>query len=78
VMISTRSVGLVIDTVVCLTLDKWETVSGQFGGYLRGPHGSMPDYGFGRCDGHHKRMIWAGSGLGIGPPTFSYEVFGTE
>jgi hypothetical protein len=20
--------------VVCLTLDKWETVSGQFGGYL--------------------------------------------
>jgi hypothetical protein len=34
-MISTRSVGLVIDTVVCLTLDKWETVSGQFGGYLR-------------------------------------------
>src|SRR5438094_9081146 len=33
--ISTRSVGLVIDTVVCLTLDKWETVSGQFGGYLR-------------------------------------------
>jgi class 3 adenylate cyclase len=33
---STQSVGLVIDTVVCLTLDKWETVSGQFGGYLRG------------------------------------------
>jgi hypothetical protein len=26
---------LVIDTVVCLTLAKWETVSGQFGGYLR-------------------------------------------
>ena len=26
--------GLVIDTVVCLTLAKWETVSGQFGGYL--------------------------------------------
>jgi len=25
---------LVIDTVVCLTLDKWETVTGQFGGYL--------------------------------------------
>jgi hypothetical protein len=37
VMISTRSVGLVIDTVVCLTLDKWETVSGQFGGYLTHP-----------------------------------------
>src|SRR6266545_2345075 len=34
-MISTRSAGLVIDTVVCLTLAKWETVSGQFGGYLR-------------------------------------------
>jgi hypothetical protein len=28
-------VELVIDTVVCLTLAKWETVSGQFGGYLR-------------------------------------------
>ena len=25
---------MVIDTVVCLTLAKWETVSGQFGGYL--------------------------------------------
>jgi hypothetical protein len=25
---------LVIDTVVCLTLAKWETVSGRFGGYL--------------------------------------------
>jgi hypothetical protein len=36
-MISTRSVGLLIDTVVCLTLAKWETVSGQFGGYLNGP-----------------------------------------
>ena len=23
--------------VVCLTLDKWETVSGQFGGYLIWP-----------------------------------------
>jgi hypothetical protein len=34
VMISTRLVELVIDTVVCLTLAKWETVSGQFGGYL--------------------------------------------
>jgi hypothetical protein len=29
--VSTRSVGLLIDTVVCLTLAKWETVS--FGGY---------------------------------------------
>src|SRR5262249_3091226 len=34
-MISTRSAALVIDTVVCLTLAKWETVSGRFGGYLR-------------------------------------------
>ena len=33
-MISTRSVVLVIDTVVSLTLAKWETVSGRFGGYL--------------------------------------------
>src|SRR5262249_39521742 len=33
-MISTRSVGLLIDTVVCLTLAKWETVSGRFGGYF--------------------------------------------
>src|SRR5215831_3185932 len=33
-MISTRSVGLLIDTVVCLTLAKWETVSGRFGGYI--------------------------------------------
>ena len=33
-MISTRFVGLVIDTIVCLTLVKWETVSGRFGGYL--------------------------------------------
>src|SRR5215831_21022074 len=37
-MISTRSVGLLIDTVVCLTLAKWETVSGRFGGYLRIPN----------------------------------------
>jgi hypothetical protein len=36
-MISTRSVGLVIDTFVCLTLAKWETVSGHFGGYLSPP-----------------------------------------
>jgi hypothetical protein len=40
-MISTRSVGLVIDTVVCLTLDKWETVSGQFGGYLSNGPGEL-------------------------------------
>src|SRR5215813_6570188 len=36
-MISTRSAALVIDTVVCLTLAKWETVSGRFGGYLNLP-----------------------------------------
>src|SRR5262252_1154160 len=36
-MISTRSAGLLIDTVVCLTLAKWETVSGRFGGYLSFP-----------------------------------------
>jgi hypothetical protein len=41
VMISTQSVGLVIDTVVCLTLDKWETVSGQFGGYLTARYYTM-------------------------------------
>src|SRR5262245_10279430 len=34
-MISTRSVGLLIDTVVCFSLAKWETVSGRFGGYFR-------------------------------------------
>jgi hypothetical protein len=34
-MFSTRSVGLLIDTVVCLTLAKWETVSGRFGGYFK-------------------------------------------
>src|SRR5215831_17762996 len=37
-MISTRLVELVIDTVLCLTLAKWETVSGQFGGYLSWGH----------------------------------------
>src|SRR5215475_8347052 len=36
-MISTRSAALVIDTVVCLTLAKWETVPGRFGGYLNQP-----------------------------------------
>jgi hypothetical protein len=40
-MISTRSAGLLIDTVVCLTLAKWETVSGRFGGYLRKLLGSL-------------------------------------
>ncbi|HMG33042.1 MAG TPA: hypothetical protein VKM94_03815 [Blastocatellia bacterium] len=31
------AVELLIDTVVRLTLAKWETVSGRFGGYLTGP-----------------------------------------
>ena len=31
---TTRSAAMVIDTVVCLTLAKWETASGRFGGYL--------------------------------------------
>jgi hypothetical protein len=34
---------LVIDTVVCLTLAKWETVSGRFGGYLRHTSGTVTD-----------------------------------
>ena len=29
------AVRLLIDTVVCLTLAKWETVTGPDGGYLR-------------------------------------------
>jgi hypothetical protein len=33
--IGPRSIRL--DTVVCLTLDEWETVSGQFEGYLKNP-----------------------------------------
>jgi len=41
VMISTRSAGLLIDTVVCLTLAKWETVSGRFGGYLTQTYKTM-------------------------------------
>ena len=46
-MISTRSAGLVIDTVVCLTLAKWETVSGRFAfwerqGRLGLPHQDAP------------------------------------
>src|SRR5262249_31107341 len=50
-MISTRSVGLLIDTVVCLTLAKWETVSGRFGGYLtRGVSDLMERGDFGRVD----------------------------
>src|SRR5262245_59597766 len=47
-MISTRSVGMLIDTVVCLTLSKWETVSGRFGGYMTGEggnHGCEGDFG---------------------------------
>ena len=40
-MISTRSGVLVIDTVVSLTLSKWETVSGQFGGNLKDCFGGI-------------------------------------
>ena len=35
---------LVMDTVVCLTLAKWETVSGQFGGYLTRIEPDKPDH----------------------------------
>jgi hypothetical protein len=42
-MISTRSDVLVIDTVVSLTLRKWETVSGQFGGNLTCPSNVKSD-----------------------------------
>jgi hypothetical protein len=42
-MISTRSAGLLIDTLVCLTLAKWETVSGRFGGYFRIQKQVAPD-----------------------------------
>jgi hypothetical protein len=48
-MISTRSLELVIDTVVCLTLAKWETVSGQFGG-LAGVGRMMLQAGLGLLD----------------------------
>src|SRR6185437_8717951 len=52
--------GLVINTVVCLTLAKWETVSGQFGGYL------TPQVGVGVIEcGHNanakKPRLWAGA-----------------
>src|SRR5262249_22047828 len=42
-----------VDTVVCLTLAKWETVSGRFGGYLR-----MPSrvYTVDRC-GHASKLV---------------------
>src|SRR5215831_425438 len=71
-MISTRSVELVIDTVVCLTLAKWETVSGQFGGYLRrwrsviatavgsaGHSAGMTDGGSGDADTINSGPKWA-------------------
>src|SRR5262245_538498 len=60
-MISTRLVELVIDTVVCLTLAKWETVSGQFGGYLR----NRPMKRCAQCHGKlglgvRSRNLWSG------------------
>jgi hypothetical protein len=45
---------LLIDTVVCLTLAKWETVSGRFGGYLTYQGGSLialPRVSFGSSTG---------------------------
>src|SRR5881227_1332123 len=51
-MISTRSAGLLIDTVVCLTLAKWETVSGRFGGYLKN---AAPD---GRVNVPRERVLF--------------------
>ena len=45
-MISTRSGVLLIDTVVCLTLAKWETVSGRFGGYLKFHGHTATDHGY--------------------------------
>src|SRR5215831_19123127 len=57
-MISTRLVELVIDTVVCLTLAKWETVSGQFGGYLTSLSVA--------AGAHHRRICpWPGAGGNI-------------
>jgi len=46
---------LLIDTVVCLTLAKWETVSGRFGGYLTLPfmYRVRPcaiDYAYAKCE----------------------------
>jgi len=72
-MISTRSAGLLIDTVVCLTLAKWETVSGRFGGYLIGKfNGHLQDCvlfiadeaywgGDKRCVGRLQGMITEGT-----------------
>ena len=72
--------GLVIDTLVCLTLAKWETVSGQFGGYLNFNRYVMSRYM--QCFGEKSRN--GGPGLGLvtikrttGYPTRT-EVFLTE
>jgi hypothetical protein len=49
-MISTPWEELVIDTVISLTLAKWETLSGPFGGYLssHGPEiGKLDSFGIG-------------------------------
>src|SRR5262245_38177372 len=62
-MISTRSAALVIDTVVCLTLAKWETVSGRFGGYLsHAPEAlTLKDIGIAYFF-HYRLRFW---GLGV-------------
>src|SRR3974390_3623266 len=52
-MTSMQSEGLVIDTIVCLTLTKWEAVSGQFGGSLRWRHGDTNSYSDQRSGGSH-------------------------
>jgi hypothetical protein len=59
---------LVIDTVVCLTLAKWETVSGRFGGYLIWPWPDRkygwflePSYTYSFINGHEQSL-----GIGVG------------
>jgi hypothetical protein len=43
--------------VVCLTLAKWETVSGQFGGYLKKCLQPDQDSTCDRLDGHMLRKL---------------------
>src|SRR5215831_10517606 len=55
-MISTRSARLLIDTVISLTLAKWETVSGRFGGYLNSSDqvGRAENY---HCHPHYGKIV---------------------
>ena len=60
-MISTRSAVLVMDTIVCLTLAQWETVSGHFRGYLTAQM-QMPGVSLGNEVGNlppEIAMIWS-------------------